>query len=74
MKLMTLVFASEIAWRCLESKMNVSLDEILCNPTVALEFDKIAARYALGTNHLSIDGRHYAYVNEPMMCVDMCPS
>jgi hypothetical protein len=42
-------FASEIAWRCVESKMNnMSLDEILCDPIAASEFDKIAARYAPG--------------------------
>jgi DNA modification methylase len=42
-------FASEIAWRCVESKRNlVSLDEILCDPDAAAEFDKIASRYAPG--------------------------
>ena len=42
-------FASEIAWRCVELKRNISsLDEILCDPIAARDFDKIAARYAPG--------------------------
>jgi DNA modification methylase len=42
-------FASEIAWRCIETKMNiVSLEDILCDPVAAAEFDKVAARYAPG--------------------------
>jgi DNA modification methylase len=49
-------FASEIAWRCVESKMNsMSLEEILCDPIAASEFDKIATRYAPG--HKSFEYR-----------------
>src|SRR5262249_45346031 len=35
-------FASEIAWRCVESKRKLcSLDEIFCDPEAATEFDQI---------------------------------
>ena len=43
------VFASEIAWQMMiDSKLANSLDEILCDPTLVGEFDKIARRFAPG--------------------------
>ena len=41
-------FASEIAWQASNQNGLVSLDEILCDPTAAATFDRIAARYAPG--------------------------
>jgi site-specific DNA-methyltransferase (adenine-specific) len=41
-------FASEIAVRFLERRDQVSLDQILCDPTLAAEFDEIAAGLASG--------------------------
>ncbi len=40
------IFASEIAWRELIEKGAKSLDDILCDPALAAEFDQAAARYA----------------------------
>ena len=42
------IFASEIAVRHLERKHGVSLDRIICDPSLASEFDAIAARIAPG--------------------------
>ena len=42
------LFASEIAWSELIQEGAGSLDEILCDPALALEFDRKAARYAPG--------------------------
>ncbi len=43
------LFASEIAWRMLlDDERAVSLDEILCDPYLAGEFDAIAGRFAPG--------------------------
>ena len=43
------LFASEIAWRMLlDDERAVSLDEILCDPYLAAEFDAIAGRLAPG--------------------------
>ncbi len=42
------VFASEIAWQLLAEQRKTSLDGILCNPGLALEFDRIAERFAPG--------------------------
>jgi site-specific DNA-methyltransferase (adenine-specific) len=42
------IFASEIAWRCLSDYNDQSLDEILCDPDSAREFDQVAARFAPG--------------------------
>ena len=42
------LFASEIAWRELLEKGAKSLDEILCDPALAGEFDRAAARFAPG--------------------------
>jgi site-specific DNA-methyltransferase (adenine-specific) len=42
------LFASEIAWRELIEKGAKSLDEILCDPALATEFDCVAARFAPG--------------------------
>ena len=42
------LFASEIAWTELIQAGAESLDEILCDPALTLEFDRIAARYAPG--------------------------
>ncbi len=41
-------FASEIAVRFLERRDGISLDQILCDPSKAIEFDKIAAEIASG--------------------------
>jgi site-specific DNA-methyltransferase (adenine-specific) len=41
-------FASEIAARFLERRDQISLDQILCDPGMAAEFDKIAAELAPG--------------------------
>jgi site-specific DNA-methyltransferase (adenine-specific) len=40
------IFASEIAWRQITDKCNLSLDEILCDPELAAKFDKIAMKFA----------------------------
>ncbi len=42
------VFASEIAWRVLAERSGLSLDEILCDPEQAGQFDELAARLAPG--------------------------
>jgi len=43
------VFASEIAWQMMiDDKLANSLDEILCDPALVAEFDKIAGRFAPG--------------------------
>lgn len=43
------MFASEIAWQSmLNDGLAKSLDEILCDPTIAAEFDKIATQFAPG--------------------------
>lgn len=41
-------FASEIAVRCLERKYQTTLDRVLCDPQLALEFDGIASAIAPG--------------------------
>ncbi len=41
-------FASEVAVRFLEMKYRVSLDQIICHPDLAKEFDETAARIAPG--------------------------
>ncbi len=38
------LFASEIAVRFLERRDHVSLDDIICDPALALEFDQVASR------------------------------
>lgn len=40
------LFASEIAWKRMIDKGHKSLDEILCDPQLASEFDSIAASFA----------------------------
>ncbi|MDI6448638.1 DNA-methyltransferase [Anaerobaca lacustris] len=43
------IFASEIAWqRMLNDEAATSLDEILCDPALAAEFDKLARQFAPG--------------------------
>jgi len=42
------LFASEIAWRQLIDAGHASLDEILCDPFLAAEFDRIASLWAPG--------------------------
>ena len=43
------IFASEIAWQIMiDNKSANSLDEILCDPALVAEFDKIAGRFAPG--------------------------
>jgi hypothetical protein len=47
------LFASEIAWeKLLEDERASSLDEILCDPALAADFDAIARRYAPGFTSL----------------------
>lgn len=47
------LYAGEIAWRMLlEEERARSLDEILCDPVVAAEFDSIAGRFAPGYSPL----------------------
>ena len=42
------VFASEIAWRQVGDLSSLSLDEILCDPRMAAQFDQLAAKFAPG--------------------------
>ena len=50
------MFASEIAWQMmLDDKSATSLDEILCDPDLAAQFDKTARRFAPG--HKPLDYR-----------------
>ncbi len=42
------IFASEIAWRKIFDRYDLSLDEILCDDRVAVQFDSIAAQFAPG--------------------------
>ena len=42
------VHASEIAWRLLRDESSRSLDEILCDPDLVNQFDRIASRIAPG--------------------------
>ena len=51
-------YASELAVRYLESKEDVSLDKIICDPELAEEFDKYAALLAPG--HTSLEYRWVA--------------
>ncbi len=47
------LFASEIAWRMLlDQERAESLDEILCDPEIAAEFDRIAGCFAPGYSSL----------------------
>ncbi len=42
------IFASEIAWRKIFDRYDLSLDEILCDDRIAEQFDAIAAQFAPG--------------------------
>ena len=42
------VFASEIAWRKIGDVYSMSLNEIFCDPRIAVQFDKIASSFAPG--------------------------
>ena len=42
------IFASEIAWRQLQGKYDMSLDEMFCDPRIAEQFDSIASQLAPG--------------------------
>ena len=42
------IFASEMAWRIIFMNRDVSLDDILCDPILASQFDKTARRFAPG--------------------------
>ena len=42
------IFASEIAWRKIYDRFDLSLDEILCDDRIAAQFDAIAAQFAPG--------------------------
>ena len=44
----TFMFASEIAWRRLSREHRCTLDDILCDPDLASEFDRIAGQMAPG--------------------------
>ena len=44
----TFIFASEMAWRKLNRERGCALDEILCDPDLASEFDRVARRIAPG--------------------------
>lgn len=44
--------ASEIAWKLMVDQHSASLDEFLCDPLLASEFDRIAMRIAPGFNSL----------------------
>ncbi len=46
------LFASEIAWQQIQEKFSTSLDEILCDPVLATEFDNLADRFAPGFSKL----------------------
>ena len=46
------IFASEIAIRFLERRDGATLDEVICDPGLAAEFDEIAARIAPGYSPL----------------------
>ncbi len=46
------LFAAEIAWRQLLDQGYKSLDEILCDPRAAQEFDRLASRFASGFTSL----------------------
>ncbi len=46
------MFASEIAWRRTLDEFQLSLDDILCDPTTASHFDGIAAMFAPGFTSL----------------------
>lgn len=50
------IFASEIAWRIVADQHDLALDEILCNPERARQFDEIAMRCAPGWS-----GFHYRW-------------
>src|SRR5205823_5437684 len=47
-------FASEIAIRILQRTKGVSLDNVLCDPLIAMEFDKIAQQLAPGQPALKL--------------------
>lgn len=46
------LFASEIAWRQIHERSHASLDDILCNPALADQFDQIARKFAPGYSSL----------------------
>ncbi len=41
-------YASEIAWTTMTDNRDVTLDDILCDPVIACEFDRIASSFAPG--------------------------
>lgn len=45
-------FASEVAARFLEQRLGISLDDIICDPETASEFDRIASEIAPGYDSL----------------------
>ena len=45
-------FASEIAWRQIHDLTHASIDEILCDPQTAEQFDQIAMKFAPGYSSL----------------------
>ena len=49
------VDASEIAWRQISNKYCMSMDEVFCDPRIAVQFDEIAAGFAPG--HTPLDYR-----------------
>ena len=55
------LFASEIAWRELIEKGAKSLDEILCDPALASEFDCAAAQLRPDSGRWNIAGRRSSF-------------
>ena len=54
-------FASEVAWRLLSIDYRKTLDDILCSPEFAAEFDRLAAEFGpLDNNVTSLDYRRAA--------------
>ncbi|WP_010588267.1 DNA methyltransferase [Schlesneria paludicola] len=49
------LFASEIAWRQIHDQTQATIDDILCDPALAKQFDEIAAKFAPG--HTSLEYR-----------------
>ena len=53
-------FASEVAWRLMAIDYNKTLDDILCSPQFAAEFDRLAAEFGPDETIQPIDYRRAA--------------
>ncbi|MEL6108098.1 MAG: DNA methyltransferase [Planctomycetota bacterium] len=53
-------FASEVAWRLLAIDYNKTLDDILCSPDFAAEFDRLAAEFGPADEVSATDSRRAA--------------